>query len=427
MKKLIIPIIVLLSLPLIFQSTPTEILKLRTFDVLVKKYEPSGNFVILNITEEDVEREGGYPLPRRRLAEIQVELINKGAIGVGWVISFPQADRMGGDEVFATTLGYVPSVIAMFEDGRGKFPKPTGTVIKGNDVDGIVSMGVKENLHTLANNTLQGLAIAPTEVDLLVRRIPLLVSTPNNNWIPSFGTQIYKALFDVKTYIIKTNDNGIEEISIRGIPPVKTDSLGRKWISWVDTPQTDLQEMNVAGKFVFVGVTANGVMPQLGVPNGLLLEPHKIQAALAESILIQDSPTIPDWSLAAELAIFLIFVSLSWLVLHYLGITYGVSMGIFLMCCVGLGGYTLIQNGYLIDVTWTLISQFITSAIGFYLRFREQFKLRLQIKKQFEHYLDPRQVKQLQKNPELLKLGGEKNTLLFYLLMFVVLQHYQNH
>ena len=44
----------------------------------------------------------------------------------------------------------------------------------------------------------------------------------------------------------------------------------------------------------------------------------------------------------------------------------------------------------------------------FYLNFRTQFKLRQQIKKQFEHYLDPRQVKQLQDNPESLKLGGEK-------------------
>ena len=408
MKKLIIPIIVLLSLPLIFQSTPTEILKLRTFDVVVKQYEPSGNFVILNITEDDIENEGGYPLPRRRLAEIQVELINAGAIGVGWVMSFPQADRMGGDQVFATALGYAPSVIAMFEDGNNNFPKPTGTVVKGNDVRVIVSEGVKENLNTLAKNTLQGLAIAPTEVDLLVRRIPLLVQTPDNNWIPAFGTQVYKALFNVKTYIIKTNDNGIEEISIRGIPPVKTDSLGRKWISWVDTPQTDLKEMNVSGKFVFIGVTANGVMPQIGIPNGQLMEPHKIQAALAESILIQDSPYIPDWSLAAEMGIFLIFVTLTWLLITSLGVTIGVSMGIFSMLLTAYTGYELINRGILIDVTWTLISQFTIGAIAFYLRFREQFKLRLQIKKQFEHYLDPRQVKQLQKNPELLKLGGEK-------------------
>ena len=407
MNKLLLPILIILSLPLVFQSTPTEILKLKIFDALIEEQEPSNNFVILNITEDDVANEGGWPLPRRRLAQIQVDLINEGAVGVGWVMSFPQADRMGGDEVFAETLSYAPSVIAMFEDGNGNYPKPTGTVVKGNDVRAILSTGVKENLNTLATNTLQGLAVAPTEVDQLVRRMPLLVQTPNNNWIPSFGTQIYKALFNVKTYIIKTNDNGIEEISIRGIPPIKTDSLGRKWISWVDTPQTDLKEMDVANKFVFVGVTANGIMPQIATPVGLL-EPHKIQAALSESILIQNSPYIPDFALALEILIFGIFVSLTWIVINYLGVTKGVSIAIFLLLTTGLLGSFSIHKGYLIDVSWTLISQFITGAVAFYINFRKQFKLRQQIKKQFEHYLDPRQVKRLQENPELLKLGGEK-------------------
>ena len=407
MKKLIFIILIILIMPLLYQSTPTEILKLKTFDTFVKKQEPSGNFVILNITEQDVENEGGYPLPRKRLAEIQVELINKGAIGIGWVISFPQADRMGGDEIFAQTLGYAPSVIAMFEDGKGSYPEPTGTVVKGSHVSGIVSMGVKENLNTLKDNTLQGLAIAPTEVDQLVRRIPLLVSTPNNNWIPSFGTQIYKALFGVKTYIIKTNDNGIEEISIRGIPPVKTDSLGRKWISWIDTPQTDLQEMNVAGKFVFVGVTANGVMPQIATPIGLL-EPHKIQAALAESIFIQDSPYIPDWSLAAEILILVITVTFVWLCINIFGMTAGITLTSLLFFLTIFFGHYLIQRGILIDVSWTLISQFITASIGFYLRFREQYKLRQQVKKQFGKYLDPRMVKKLQDNPELCKVNGNR-------------------
>jgi len=407
MKKLIFIILIILILPIVFKSTPTEILKLKVFDTFIQTPEQSGNFVILNITEEDVEREGGYPLPRQRLADIQMEILGKGALGVGWVISFPQADRMGGDEEFARSLGYAPSVIAMFEDGKGKYPKPTGTVVKGEDNGGIVSLGVKENLNTLTNNTLQGLAIAPTEVDQLVRRIPLLVKTPDNNWIPAFGTQIYKSLFNVKTYIIKTNDNGIEEISIRGIPPIKTDGFGRKWISWIDTEQTNLQEMQVNGKFVIIGVTANGVMPQIATPVGLL-EPHKIQAALAESILIQDSPYIPDWALAAEILIFITTVALAWLLINILGITTGILFTSILFFITAFSGHYLIQKGILIDVSWTLISQFITASIAFYLRFREQYKLRQQIKKQFEHYLDPRQVKQLQNNPDLLKLGGEK-------------------
>lgn len=407
MKKLIFPIILILSLPLVFQSDIQQVIKLRTFDALVTKYEPSGNFVILNITETDIENEGGYPLPRRRLAEIQVELINRGAIGVGWVMSFPQADRMGGDKVFATTLGYAPSVIAMFEDGKNNYPKSTGTVVKGSGYGGMMSKGVKENLNTLTNNTLQGLAIAPTEIDQLVRRIPLLVKTPEDEWIPSFGTQIYKALFDVKTYIISTGENGIEEISIRGLPPIKTDGLGRKWISWVDTPQTSLSEMDVENKFVFVGFTANGIMPQIATPIGLL-EPHRIQAALSESILIQDSPSIPDYSLGLEIIIFLSSCIIIWLVLHAFGITWGLLLATSMMALTGGLGAYMIKSGLLIDVTWSLISQFVTGATAFYLRFREQYKLRQQIKKQFEHYLDPRQVKKLQKNPNLLKLGGEK-------------------
>ena len=407
MKRLLLPVVIILSLPLLFQSTPTEILKLKTFDALIQTPEESGNFTILNITEEDVEREGGWPLPRQRLAEIQLQILGKGAVGVGWVISFPQADRMGGDEDFARSLGYAPSVIAMFEDGKGNYPASPGTVVMGNDNGGIISSGVKKNLSILTNNTLQGLAVAPTDVDQLVRKIPLLVKTPENEWIPSFGTQIYKALFNVKTYIIKTNDNGISEISIRGIPPVKTDSFGRKWISWIDTPQTDLQEMEVNGKFVFIGVTANGVMPQVATPVGLL-EPHKIQAALAESILIQDSPYIPDWSLAAELMMLIIFVSLVWFALHYLGITWGITVATMLMVTTGSLGYYFISKGLLVDVSWTLISEFISGSIAFYLRFRQQYKLRQQIKKQFEHYLDPRQVKKLQDDPSSLVLGGER-------------------
>ncbi len=411
MKKLfILPLLLILALPLVFQSTPTEILKLKVFDTFIKHQEPSGNFVILNITEEDVEREGGYPLPRKRLADIQLELLGKGALGVGWVISFPQPDRLMGDEDFARSLGYAPSVLAMFETNSGQYPKTTGTVIKGEDTGGILTQGVKENFYTY-QNILQGIASAPTEVDQLVRRVPLLLRTPDG-WVASFGTQIYKALFGVKSYIITTNENGIQEIAIRGIPPVKTDSLGRKWISWVDTPETNLKEMDVNGKFVFVGVTANGVMPQVATPVGLL-EPHKIQAALAESLLIQNSPFIPDYALALELLIFIASVGLVWAFISYLGITWGVSLALLTMALTGFYGYYTITTGVLIDITWSLVSQFITGAIAFYLRFREQYKLRQQIKKQFEHYLDPRQVKRLQKDPSLLKLGGEKRRCTF--------------
>ncbi len=402
-------LLLVLGLPLVYNPAFYETIKLKTFDAMVAEKQPSNYFSILNITEEDVEQEGGYPFPRKRLAKIQNELINKGALGVGWVIAFPQPDRFNGDLAFAESLASAPSVLASFENDNGEYPLTTGTVILGEDRGGFKAKGVVQNTPLLREAAYQGIAVAPTEVDQLVRRMPLLLRTPDG-WVSAYGTEVLKVLTGSDTYLIKTSEAGIQEIRVKGLPPVKTDTLGRKWISWVKTPEFSLADIKdtdlIQDRFIFVGVTAKGVMPQIATPVGLM-EPHKIQAALSESILIQDSPMIPDYALLAELGVYLVVVSLAWLFV----VTFGVSSGLlffFLLNGVVAGsGYYLIQNNLLIDVTWPLISGFIAGSVGFYLNFREQYKLRQEIKKQFEHYLDPRQVKRLQDNPELLVLGGE--------------------
>ena len=407
MKKAIFAVlIILLGTPLVLQISLLETLKLKTFDAFLPEQQPSGYFTILNITEEDIANEGGYPLTRQTLAQIQINLLRQGAIGVGWVLAFPQPDRFGGDFEFTEALRFAPSVLAMYENDTDDYPPTTGTVILGEDIGGIDAQGVVQNIEVLKQNASQGIAIARPEVDSLIRRLPLLMRTPDG-WVPSYGTEVLKILANADTYVIKTNQNGLEEIRVKGIPSVPVDSFGRKWVSWVDTPQTTLREMNVENKFVFVGFTAKGIMPQLATPVGLL-EPHKIQAALAESILIENSPYVPDYALAVELLILLVGISLIWLFLNVFGVTSGVVLATLISGVTAFSGLYLIKNGVLIDVTWAFISEILTGTTAFYLNYRTQFKLRQQIKKQFEHYLDPRQVKRLQDNPELLKLEGEK-------------------
>ena len=182
-RLVVVGLLLLLGLPLIFQLAPLEILKLKVFDQFVTKQLPSEYFTVLNITEEDIMREGGYPLPRQRLAEVNAQLLNNGALGVGWVIAFPQPDRFGGDEAFAESLSYAPSVLAMFENDNGAYPPTTGTVILGDDVGGIEAQGVIQNIDILKQNANQGIAVARAEVDSLVRRLPLLLITPDG-WCP---------------------------------------------------------------------------------------------------------------------------------------------------------------------------------------------------------------------------------------------------
>ena len=387
------------------QLTPLEILKLKTFDAFVKEQDPTGNFVILDITEADIEKEGGWPLPRRRLAEIQVDLLNAGSFSQAWALTFPQPDRLGGDEAFAEALSYGPSVLAMFESDTGNYTPTVGTVILGEDTGGgYEARGVVENIDILKANASQGVASAPTDVDGLVRQYPLLLRT-ETGFAPSFPLEILKQLTGEDTYIINMSDG---EIRVPSLPPISVDSAHRKWISYVDTPVITLNDLSGAqDKITIIGTSGGGIMPQVPTSKGLMY-PHYLQAAVAESILIQDSPRIPEWHLGAELAIFMLLALFSWFLTQKLSMTigliyFGISAG-----SVATFGYYTIQDGLLLDVTWSLISQFIIGSTSYYLKFREQYKLRQQIKKQFEHYLDKRQIAILQKSPDKLKLGGEK-------------------
>ena len=399
-----------LTLPLVFNAPPLEIMRLKTFDYLVETPEPTGYFTILNIDEDYLDAQGGYPLPRQTLADINLQLLQKGALGVGWVMLFPHPDRLGGDEAFAEILSLAPSVIAMPEVPNNLYPETHGTVILGPDVTLPQAQGFLENIPLLKEASAQGAVSVPVDVDNLVRQIPLIQQTPEG-WVASFGTEVLKILGGGNTYQIKTNENGIEMVRVKGIPAIPTDSLGKKWISWVDTPQTNLTEMDVEGKFVFIGFTAKGIMPQVATPAGLL-EPHKIQAALAESILLE-TPSIPDYRLVVELMLLVVSGFVVAALINYLGITLGLTLVTIYKTAISYLGLYLISQNLLIDVTWTLVATFIIASQQFYLNFRKQYKLRQQIKKQFEHYLDPRQVKRLQSNPELLKLGGEKRRCTF--------------
>jgi len=194
MKKLIpLSLILILILPFVYQTNPLEVLKLKTFDAFLPKQQESGYFTVLNITENDITNEGGYPLPRQRLAEIHKEIIDRGAIGVGWTVAYPQPDRFGGDEAFAKALKLSPSVLAMFENDNGDYPPTTGTVILGDDKGGIEAKGVVQNIPILAESANQGIAVARAEVDSLVRRLPLLLKTPNG-WVPAYSTEVLKIL-----------------------------------------------------------------------------------------------------------------------------------------------------------------------------------------------------------------------------------------
>ena len=75
--------------------------------------------------------------------------------------------------------------------------------------------------------------------------------------------------------------------------------------------------------------------------------------------------------------------------------------------------YSYTSNLVLFDATFPVLAGFLVFTQASFNNFWVQFKLREQIKKQFEHYLAPAMVKKLQKNPDLLQLGGDTKTMTY--------------
>ena len=176
-------------------------------------------------------------------------------------------------------------------------------------------------------------------MDGLVRQIPLLLRTSADGFAPSFAIEILKQLTGQDTYIINMTDG---EIRVPSLPPISVDPLMRKWVSYVDTPIINLRDISLAqDKYVIIG-TSGGGTAQVPTPNGLM-NPHHLQAALAESILLPNSPKIPEWHLASELLIFTIFILLAWYLTQKLSMTVGLIGISTSLVVVAIGGIYIIK------------------------------------------------------------------------------------
>ncbi len=136
--------------------------------------------------------------------------------------------------------------------------------------------------------------------------------------------------------------------------------------------------------------------------------PHQIQATLFETLLNGTAPVRPDWSLAAEMVLILSLGMLAIALTHFLKVMWvPAGLGGTAALTAGASIWAFLRFGMLLDAALPVLFTAIVGGVGVAQRMIVEYQQKLQIKRQFEHYLDPRQVQRLQKNPELLKLGGE--------------------
>ena len=418
-----------------------EQFRLSIFDQYIQSIpvEQSNDIVLINISESSLEAYGQYPWPRQNHAAVISDLRNSNAGMIGFTIMFPEDDRFGGDDIFASWIKNNGVILSQDADSNGRSSKAPyvgyATFGYSGDVLDLTYRygGLITNIDKLESEAWgAGLLNGAPEVDNLTRRIPLM-SQVNGDLYPSFALETVRAMQDKKSYTIKLNEAGIESIVLRPFI-IPTDERGSIWLKWntqfesIDYDGKPLPDLK--GKTAIIGVTAKGIVPQVSTPAGLLY-PHEIQANALQTIISDKPISRPQWTYLAELAMILIGSLLIVLTVYYLPIWVGAVSFVASAIAVSFASYyAWYEFSILLDLSATLIIYILLLTSASFNNFYKQFVLRQQVKKQFGTYVSPDLVKQLQKDPSLLRLGGERKEMTFMFMDICgftpISEHYKN-
>ena len=373
------------------------------------------NILLVDIDEEIVEAYKGYPLPRSFYAQA----ISK-TVGVpGITVLMPDPDLRGEvhDVRLAKALQSIPSVLAYTASTQATEGGPhVGTAQLGGDPHLWLYRypGILRQLPLLsAVAEGKGLVNSSAEIDGVVRRVPLVVGSQGKIY-PSFALEMLRVGVGDPSYQIKTTDGGIEWVRVPRYPQMYTDPNGRVWLNYntkfYRQSAAEYMENPIEAPFVIFGVTAEGITNPVPTPGGMKY-PHELQANLLHNLIIGDSPSTPEWGQLAEattaIGIVLLFSVAAYSVI--------LSLPILLASVGGLIYATLklFESSYLFDVSGIIVIGVLYWAIVSFTNFVQQFILRRRIRQQFGTYVSPALVKKLQKDPTLLRLGGQTKRLSF--------------
>ena len=214
------------------------------------------------------------------------------------------------------------------------------------------------------------------------------------------------------SYQAKINQTGVEALRIPSFETIKTDEYGRVFIN----PNYQFQTVEIgkgplpdlSGKIVVVGVTAAGVSNPVATPSGAQY-PHQLQASILETLIRGDSVAIPLWGQLADLAAFF-GLALALVVLSRLRFSI-IYIVILLAGYIYLPVYLFNAQSILFDVTFNVLAVALIYIHIYTAKYITEYLQKQQIKKQFGTYLSPDLVAQLQRQPELLQLGGTEQEL----------------
>ncbi len=415
-----------------------EILRLKSFDLQFQSQpkEVSQDIAIVTIDEKAIEMYGQWPWKRDVLAGV-IQDLRMAEVGVIVLpILFSEEDRLGGDEVFAQSLN--GNFVVVAQTGSHQTTQngyPRGVAKIGNPLEFLFEWPgmVGPILEVGSNAAGVGTTNVSPEIDGVVRRMPLLMKIGNDVY-PNIAIEVIRTATGDPSYQVKADAGGIIAMRVPGFATINTDGNARIWLTWNKEYQTvSLAEAGpgafeeLKGKTVIIAMTAEGLGGVIATPTGSNYDYVAVASTLQTVI---DGVNIERGDFLLELAVaFLVGACI--IVLTRFTPYYAVGMMMFFFAIASIyGTIYFFERNLLVDVTWILVTIMFVGLHSIFNRFILEFRLKQQIRKQFESYLDPRQVAILQKDPSKLKLGGERREMSFLFMDIVgftpISEYYKN-
>ena len=412
--------IVLLGALRVTDPVPLQSLRSQTFDYYqqLDEVKPSNEVVVVNIGEKSLQQWGQWPWPRQNFAQLIHDLRQKNAGIIGLNIMFPEEDRFGGDEVLASWLKGNGIVLSQTPSSRGV--RSSGPHIGTATIGPVPATNYLLTWPNLVTNieplesVAEGIGVIASapQPDNQTRTYPLAIGVGEKIY-PSFAIEMLRAYTQKPSYVLKTSEIGVQEFAVPPFDPIVTQPNGTAFIRFNNTFEeieyTDINSLpDLGGKFVIVGVSAEGISNPVPTPQGNIL-PQQIQAHMLQNFIDGSNITRNELSSLVELLCALagmIFIALAaynapvWLS----GLIFASAFG-------GVIGYSIDNyktNLELFDATFPAIAFLLIFTQSSFNNFWIQFKLRQEIQKQFAGYCSPTVVRMLQQNPAMIKEGMKR-------------------
>ena len=415
-----------------------EVLRLKSFDFLLQSEtkEISKDIAVIAIDEKAIEKYGQWPWKRDVLANVIIELREKGAGVIVLPMLFSEPDRLGGDLDLTNVLEYGIVISQIGTNQINKNGVPRG-VAKVNDPLPFLfewggMLGPIPEFHIASG---VGVSNTAPEVDGVVRRMPLLMKIGEDIY-PAMAIEVIRVAMGAPSYQVKSGEAGVIAMRVPGYPIINTDANARIWLRWnksyptISIADLETNEISLEGKTVIIGMSAEGLGGVIATPTGERYA-YELTASTLDTVLQGEQIIRTDIMPLIELAV--AFVAGLVLIILTRFTSYWIVAGVMIFGSAGSFVYSNVffqQSLTLVDPSWIFITIIFVGLHSIFNRFVLEFKLKQQIRKQFEKYLDPRQVAILVKNPEKLKLGGERKEMSFLFMDIVgftpISEYYKN-